>query len=120
MFTEAAVRPSSVLDRVWSDPQVGSDVALFEEYVSRNCDGSSVRVEEVSEYLCEWSRGLFNRAFGRTTPAEFEHITGMFVRTADAIQKLARNVHDPEELARIEAFALHIRNRTGFHRVQTD
>lgn len=116
MITEAADRRSSALNRVWSDPQVGSDVALFERYVDCHCNTSADSLEDVAEYLCEWSRGLFNRAFGRTTPAEFEHITGMFVRTADAIQKLAKSVHEPEELARIEAFALHIRNRTGFHR----
>jgi hypothetical protein len=114
------VAPGSVLaekqDDDFSDPLIGLQVERFRAYVRVFADrfesSSSEAVFETAEYLCEWSRNLQNRMFGRTTTREVERITQLFDAAANEIDRQLVLVTDHVLRERVEAFRDHIRNRT--------
>jgi hypothetical protein len=99
----------------WSDPLVGLQVDEFRKYVNaRHRVGVAAHeVADAAELLCEWSRTLLSRTFGRTTSTELNRITALFAKTADQIDEWAGVVKDEDELTRIRTYSLHIRQRTG-------
>lgn len=103
---------------VWSDPLVGLQVCKFHEYVQA-LERTFPTPEECvgkSEYLCDWSRVLLNRAFGRTSAKEWELLTELFAGTADLIDGWSERVGDADQRSRSMSYASHIRQRTGLVR----
>ena len=119
--TETSNLPSVENCDDWSDPLVGLQVNAFSSFVNQqiplwNNKAAPDGLVDVAEHLCEWSRNLLNRTFGRTTPLEMGAITEMFAKTADHIDQFSMDATDSEEKRRIQSFATHIRERTGMVR----
>ena len=105
----------------WSDPLLAMQVQSFIDYVqSAQARGAASAVEELektSEYLCEWSRNLLNRMFGRTTHSELCQVQQVFEMTADLVDGWAAEFPNAPQTLRIKAYSQHIRDRTGLRLV---
>ncbi len=101
----------------WSDPLIAMQVNSFLEYVlSAEPSGrvaAADSLEKTSEYLCEWSRNLLNRMFGRTTSSELIQVQKIFEFTANLVDRWAAKFPDARQQPRINAYSRHIRERTG-------
>jgi hypothetical protein len=105
----------------WSDPLLAMQVKSFIDYVrSAQARGAASAVEELektAEYLCEWSRNLLNRMFGRTTNSELCQVQQVFETTADLVDGWAAEFPNAPQTLRIKAYSQHIRDRTGLRLV---
>lgn len=75
----------------WSDPLIGIQFKDFQKYV-RLLEGNTLSAKKVTQavdYLCEWSKGLLNRTFGRTTDAEKARIQALFTESSQKLQAWA-------------------------------
>ncbi len=100
----------------WSDPLIGLQVAQFSSYLSelKIIKTSDTELVDISEYLCEWSRGLLNKTFGRTTQKELNQIFELFRNASEIIMNHASKINsNSNEYKTIEAYAEHIKQRTG-------
>lgn len=101
----------------WSDPLIALQVESFIDYVNeanRSHLASIEDVEVLAEYLCEWSRNLLNRMFGRTTHDEVVQVQSVFEFAADAVDRWALNFPQSNtDRKKTDAFSKHIRERTG-------
>lgn len=110
MGPEASLEPRN---KGWSDPFVGRQFARFQEFLEERHEAlqEGENPVDVAEHLCEWSRNLLNRTFGRTTKEELCRISELFAQAA----ALIRRWKDPlPESGReqCEVFASHIERRT--------
>lgn len=101
----------------WSDPLIAMQVNSFIDYVSGAQNAGGVKaveaVEKTSEYLCEWSRNLLNKMFGRTTNGELCQVQQIFEFTADLVDNWAAEFPNAPQQPKINAYSRHIRERTG-------
>lgn len=71
-------------------------------------------IRYAAEMLCENSRVLFIRVFGRVGHHELAAVQSLFDETAAQIREWAKTVNEPQKLQMIEAYAQHLERRTGF------
>lgn len=107
----------------WSDPLVRLQVQKFRRKLAEY-DAQILQMREhglvaehdhqvlsVARELCEWSRQLLNRAFGRTTRPEYLEILGLYREASKSVTCWASAVADKELRGRIHVYAKHIEGR---------
>lgn len=101
----------------WSDPLIAMQVSSFRDYVANAVQSghtnTAEKVEKTAEYLCEWSRNLLNRMFGRTTGSELVLVQQLFESAANSVDQWASKFPDAPQQPKIRAYSEHIRERTG-------
>lgn len=98
----------------WSDPLIGLQFEQFQTYLidlQQNDFNDNDDVEVAAEYLCEWSRNLLNRSFGRTTQQEINQLSELFDIAATLI--IEKSNESSSNSKKIKAYVDHIRQRTG-------
>lgn len=102
----------------WSDPQIALQVDRFRRVVGAYVDAqpSGTEALQAAEELCEWSRNLLNRTFGRTTPRDLMQLSEVFADTAAKVRLWIPRLSDEHSATQLKAFAKHIEERT--HHIQ--
>lgn len=98
----------------FSDPIVGLEFNAMAHYIEgfRTQDIRIADIEKTAAYLCEWSKNLLNKTFGRTTAWECDQITALFRDTAVFILEQGQNINDFDTYQHICRYAEQIQSRS--------
>jgi len=109
----------------WSDPFVElqfqkfcrtlneADPVIQQQLAEGKTQEHAEYILNLTRDLCEWSRQLLNRGFGRTTPQEYSQIVHLFQDAAHQISDWATAVKDKKMRDLIGVYAQHIQSRAS-------
>jgi hypothetical protein len=111
-----SVGPAVPTQSAWDDPLIKLQVEEFRKFVDKidSVGVQPAQAFEIAERLCEWSRSILNRTFGRINRSQVAELNQLFERTSVLIHGWDVNNLSQDQVSRIGIFAENIRKRVGY------